>query len=262
MFSQEERCRYNKNQLIEVICQLRFPTILAIGAREPVDFQEAVRDVFPKYLLRQDRLPAKVTAVPGQPPRVEEQKPIANHQFGTTDGRYRINLSQSFISLTCHGYSCWEDFARMMDKALASFIEIYKPACFERVGLRYLNAISKSALDLEGTSWKDLIEPEFLGLLASEDMAEGAFSRCTQDVEAALPGGCRMKLHVGPGMIKRGQDASDKEVKMIMDLDVSMSGNIPVNLAAASMQTIHAHADSIFRGAITETLHDAMEPER
>ena len=41
MFSQEERCIYTNNQLMEVICQLRFPTILAVGAREPVDFQDA-----------------------------------------------------------------------------------------------------------------------------------------------------------------------------------------------------------------------------
>ncbi len=32
MFSQEQRCIYQKNQLIEVICQLRFPEILSIGA--------------------------------------------------------------------------------------------------------------------------------------------------------------------------------------------------------------------------------------
>ena len=49
----------------------------------------------------------------------------------------------------------------------------------------------------------------------------------------------RVKLHVGPGLIKRGGDNSDKEVKMIFDLDVSMSGNVPVNMAAASMQTVH-----------------------
>lgn len=260
MFSQEERCRYNRNQLAEVICQLRFPTILAIGAREPVDFQEAIRGVFPNYLLRQDRLPAKVTAEPGQPPRVEQPKPIANHQFATADGKYRINLSQGFISLTCSDYTSWEDFARMMDKPLASFIEIYKPAHFERVGLRYLNAISRKALGLEEYPWKDLIEPCYLGLLAAEDVSEGAFSRCTQDVEMALPGSCRMKLHVGPGLVKRGQTVTDSEVKMILDLDVSMGGNVPVNLAAPSMQTVHIHAGSVFRGAITDTLHDAMEP--
>lgn len=261
MFSREERCIYRRNQLVEVICQLRFPTILAIGAREPVDFQEAIRGIFPNYQLRHDRIPPKVTAEPGQPAKVEPQKPIVNHQFATVDGRYRINLSQGFISLTCNGYTSWEDFARMMDKPLASFIEIYKPAHFERVGLRYLNAVSRKQLGLEQLSWKELIEPCYLGMLAAEDVNEGAFSRCTQDVEMALPGNCRLKLHVGPGLVRRGQSVTDGEVKMILDLDVSVSGSVPVSLAASSMQTVHVHADSVFRGAITDTLHDAMEPE-
>ena len=260
MFSQEERCVYRNNQLAEVVCQLRFPTILAIGAKDPVDFQDAIRRTFPRYAQRQEQLPPKVVNVPGQPPRVEAQKPMTNHQFVTADGLYRINLTQNFISLSCGKYTCWEDFARMMDKPLASFIETYAPAYFERVGLRYLNAISRRDLDLEGTPWKDLMEPQYLGLLVSEDVQEQAFSRCSQDVEASVPGGCRMKLHVGPGMIKRGNDASDKEVKLIFDLDVFMGGNVPVNMAAGAMQTVHAQAGSIFRDAITDTLHDAMEP--
>lgn len=260
MFSQEERCIYRNHQLVEVICQLRFPTILAIGAREPVDFQEAIRSIFPQYQLRQEQLPAKVTAIPGQPPKVEQQKPVANHQFMTADGTCRINLTQGFISLTCNAYTCWEDFARMMDKPLASFIKIYEPAYFERIGLRYLNAFSRKKLELEGTPWKDLLEPAYLGLLAVDEIPERAFNRCTQDVEAAIPGGCRMKLHVGPGMLKRGGDTSDKETKLIFDLDISMNGNVPVNMSAASMQTVHTQAGSIFRDAITDTLHDAMEP--
>lgn len=255
-----ERVIYEKNQLVEVICQLRFPTILAIGAKEPVDFQEAIRREFPRYQLRQDILPPKMMQIPGQPPKLEQQKPVTNHQFMTADGKYRINLTQNFISLTCGEYVCWEDFARMMDKPLANFIKIYAPAYFERVGLRYLNAISRQALDLEDTPWRDLLEPAYLGLLAREELPESAFTRCSQDTEMAIGGGCRMKLHVGPGMVKRGT-VQDKEAKMIFDLDVSMSGNIPVNMAAGSMETAHIQAGTIFREAITDTLHDAMEPK-
>ena len=261
MFSQSERCIYRKNQLAEVVCQLRFPTILSIGAREPVDFQDSIRQIFPRYIQRQDQLPPKMVQVPGQQPRFEAQKPVVNHQFMTADGNYRINLSQNFIALTCGKYTRWEDFARMMDQPLASFIELYQPSYFERVGLRYLNAISRRDLELEGTPWKELLEPKYLGLLADEEVPEQAFSRCSLDVEAAIPGGCRMKLHVGPGMVNKGNDASDKEGKLIFDLDVSMGGNIPVNMTAGSMQTVHAQAGSIFRDAITDTLHDAMEPE-
>lgn len=257
MFSQDERCIYQKNQLMEVVCQLRFPTILSIGTKEPAEFQDEIRDVFPRYEVRQEQLPAKVTPIPGQKPKVEPGKQVVNHCFRTEQGEYFINLTPNFISLSCNRYHSWEEFARMMDRPLAAFIRTYAPAYFERVGLRYLNGFSKEALGLEELPWKELIQPAYLGLMASEDVPEQAFARCLQDVELSLPGGCRLKMKVGPGMVKRG---NVQQGRMIMDLDVFMAGNIPVNLAAGSMQTVHTHAGSIFRGAITDTLHDAMEP--
>ena len=39
-----------------------------------------------------------------------------------------------------------------------------------------------------------------------------------------------------------------------------MPGQIPVNLSAGALQTLHAQAWSIFRGAITDQLHNAMDP--
>lgn len=261
MFSQEERCLYKNHQLKEVICQLRYPAIAAIAAQEPADFQEAVRQSFPIYEKRLEPLPARVIPVPGQPPRVEQQPPVVNHQFCTADGAYRINLCRDFISLTCRHYAGWEQFAKRMDQALASFIQIYRPSCFQRIGLRYLNAFSKKELELEQTPWRELLRPAYLGLLASEDLQEGAFNRCTQEVDAAIPGGCNLKLHIGPGRIKQGREEAAQEVHMILDMDVSMSGNIPMNLSAGAMQTIHAQAYSVFRDAITDTLHSAMEPQ-
>ena len=43
MFSNEERMIYAKRQLVEVICQLRFPEILSIDASEPAAFQDRIR---------------------------------------------------------------------------------------------------------------------------------------------------------------------------------------------------------------------------
>ena len=49
LYSDHPRVHYDKAQLAEVICQFRFPVILSIGVREPVDFQEAVRSLLPRY---------------------------------------------------------------------------------------------------------------------------------------------------------------------------------------------------------------------
>ena len=147
MFSKEERCIYGSNQLADVICQLRFPEILTIGANVPVDFQETIRGDYPQYIARKETPAPKLTGVPGQL-SLEKQPDVINYQFTSADGKWRVNLTSKFISLTCSQYSNWEDFAQHLDKPLAAFIKIYHPAYFERVGLRYLNFISKENLGL------------------------------------------------------------------------------------------------------------------
>ena len=259
MFSSENRCIYRSNQLGEVICQLRFPEILTISANLPVQFQEAIRDEFPQYLRRQENTAPRVTGAPGHF-TLENQPAVTNYQFTSADGIWRVNLTSRFISLTCSRYTCWEDFAKKLDKPLAAFIRIYKPAYFERVGLRYLNFISRAALDLEGIPFSRLIAPCYLGPLALEGIQEPSVSRCSVDTELAIRGGCRVKLHAGPGLVKRnGQQ--DQEVKFIFDQDLYMPGQVPVNLSAGALQTLHSQAFAIFRGAITDTLHDALDPE-
>ena len=259
MFSTENRCRYRRNQLAEVICQLRFPEILAISEKAPVDFQEAIRSEFPQFQRRQEAPAPKITGVPGNM-TLQNQPATVNYQFSSADGIWRVNLTGKFISLTCSKYTCWEDFAGKLDKPLAAFIKIYKPAYFERIGLRYLNFISRNELELGMTPFRELIAPCYLGILAEEEIQEISAARSSVDAEIALRGGCRAKIHAGPGLVKRGGQ-QDKEVKFIFDQDLFMPGQVPVNLSAGALQTLHSQADSIFRGAITDTLHDAMAPE-
>ncbi len=260
MFSQEARCRYGRNPLAEVICQLRFPEILTIEANTPVDFQEAIRQEFPVYALRKEMAAPKVTGTPGNM-ALQNQPQTNNYQFVSADGVWRVNLTSKFISLSCNRYTSWEEFARVLDKPLAAFIQVYRPAFFSRVGLRYLNFISRNALDLEGVPFRDLIDPQYLGILANEAVQESSVTRCSMDAEFSLRGGCKCKLHAGPGLVKRNGQP-DKEVKFILDLDLFMDGNVPVNVSVGALQTLHSQAFGIFRGAITEQLHDAMDPER
>ncbi|MBQ7566722.1 MAG: TIGR04255 family protein [Oscillospiraceae bacterium] len=260
MFANEPRCIYAKNQILEAVCQFRFPAILQIETSVPADFQEAIRQTFPRYETRKEQPAPKVTATPGQPPKVEQQQPITNHAFLTADGAWRVNLTQGFIALTSTRYTRWEEFARMLDQPLAHFIRIYKPAYFDRVGLRYVNAFSRKELDLEERPWRELIEEKYVGLLADELIPEGSFARCTQDAELSLPGGCRLKLHTGPGVVRRGNQ-TEQETRFMLDTDFSMSGNVQTSMSAAAMNTLHTHADSVFRDAITDVLHDAMEPQ-
>ena len=259
MFSHEERCLYRKNQLNEVICQLRFPEILIIGTNAPAAFQEEIRDEYPRYFSRKEAPAPRIVGTPGSF-KLENQPMTVNHQFTSEDGVWRINLTSRFISLACTRYTRWENFAKQLDKPLAAFIKTYHPAYFERVGLRYLNFFSRKALGLEGVPFRELFSPCYLGPLADEDVSERASTRCSVDTELGIRGGCRVKLHAGPGLIKQAQQ-TDQEIRFIFDQDLFMPGKVPVNLSAGALETLHSQAYAIFRGAITDTMHKSLNPE-
>ena len=163
------RYAYGKAQLIEVICQLRFPTILSIDTREPADFQETVREAFPRYQCQVETIPG----VNGAPNRT-----INNHTFLSEDGGYKLSLTKDFIALSTMRYTNWEDFAARLDEPLGQFIKIYRPNCFDRVGLRFVNAFSREQLGLAGRRWNDLLQPPYLGVLDEDEIDEESVVKC------------------------------------------------------------------------------------
>lgn len=259
MFSQEPRCQYSSNQLVEVICQLRFPQILTINATPPAAFQELIRGEYPQYSVSAEAVPPNVNRTPGGL-RFENQPATNNYRFASADGIWRVNLTSRFISLACSQYTNWESFAKRLDKPLAAFIQTHKPAYFERIGLRYLNFISRKDLGLEDVPFSELFQPAYLGLLSDETIPEPAALRSSVDAEIVIQGGCHAKIHAGPGIVKRNGQ-TDTEVKFILDQDLFMTGKVAINHSAGALETLHRQAYPVFRNAITDKLHNAMEPE-
>lgn len=105
MFSKEPRCHYQESPLAEVICQLRFPEILSVTASDPVEFQEAIRSTFPIFLRKQELSSPKLISTDGKL-TVQNQPPVTNFQFSSSDGVWRVNLTNQFISLACTRYPC------------------------------------------------------------------------------------------------------------------------------------------------------------
>lgn len=248
---------YEKSQLVEVICQLRFPTILSIESEEPARFQDRVREDFPRYAKQVENLPP----VNGQ------AQTVNNYSFISEDGKYKISLTKNFFALSTMAYTSWEDFAGWLDEPLGQFISTYKPAYFERVGLRYVNGFSREKLELTGRRWNDLVQSQYLGPMDSDSVDESAFSKCSIDVEMTLEPGISAKMHAGPGYIKRTvrtpqglQNVQEQEARFIFDQDIYAGGNIKLPAAAETLEKLHGHADTIFSEAITNVLHDAMEP--
>lgn len=259
LFSDNTRYSYARPQLIEVISQLRFPTILSIGSTDPAQFQEAIRADFPRYVARQDAQPPKVINAGTPEAKLEQQPTVTNYNFISTDGLWKLNLTQNFIALSTLRYPRWEEFAQKLDKLLALFIQIYQPAFFERIGLRYVNAFSRRALGLQDELWDDLINTPFAGVLSEPDVDEKLVGKSALDVELSLGENRRMKLHAGPGLLGGGKQ--DTEPKFILDGDFSvLDKEIPADRIPADLDGLHDYAVRLFNSAVTQELRDAMGP--
>ncbi len=261
LFSNEERCLYARPTAHEVICQLLFPGILSIESREPADFQEEIRGRFPLYARRQESLPASVFRRTGDTSESRSLETVTNYHFVTEDHLCKLNLTKNFISLSTLRYTGWENFAAVLDQTLAAFIRIYQPAFFGRIGLRYRNIISRSALGLEDCEWRDLICSAYLGALADEDVNAAMITRMATDLELTFSESCLARIHAAPVHMKiPGANQLEAEEKFMLDMDLAMGGSISAQLTAGALETLHAHSTRIFRGAITDTLHEAMKP--
>lgn len=259
MFSNDRYCHYDNHQLGEVICQLRFPEILKINAEAPAAFQEAIRHQFPRYALNTESSAPRIVNTP-QGLKLQTPPPINNYAFVSDDGVWRVNLTSGFISLSCTRYEGWDTFAGKLDLPLAAFIQTYQPAFFQRIGLRYMNFISRRDLDLESAPFSELITPAYLGILGDENIQERDAIKSSVEAEFHLPGRYIAKIHAGPGIVTRNGQ-TDKEVKYILDLDLFSSEETQVVLAASVLEALHRCAYPIFRSAITDKLHNALDPD-
>jgi len=127
---------------------------------------------------------------------------------------------------------------------------------------------SRSALGLEDCRWSELLHRQYLGVLGDDGVDEGGVKRCSVDVERTLRDGCTLKLHAGPGRVRRNvrtaeggvQTVQEPEVRFMLDLDLFFLETVRLGAAAERMETLHRNADEVFADAISDRLHGAMEP--
>ena len=256
LFPEADRVIYRKNPLQQVICQLRFPTILKIDAETPVQFQEEVRSAFPYYSEQVD--------FKAQPPeglqdqiRRELLKSVStkNHRFSSEASQWTINLTRGFLALSASKYKRWEEFKEKLKIPMMALDQVYSPTHFSRVGLRYTDLIQRSTLDLDDVDWTELLNPHILGVLSSKEIADSVRNSET---------GNEIVLADDQGVVRvvtkllRG---SDEEMCFMIDADFFCEGNILIREIMEKLNSLNQCARRFFRWCITDRLHTAMEPE-
>ena len=150
LFPESERVLYKNNPLAEVICQLRFPTILRIRERQLAEFQDKIREDYPIYTAQEPSVEApqlqKELAAIIEQINIPIPPVLVTHRFSTKDAHRFISLRDEFIALAETNYERWESFREEIVKAESALRGVYEPAFYSRVGLRYRDIISRRNL--------------------------------------------------------------------------------------------------------------------
>ncbi len=263
LLPETERVIYRHSPLMQVICQLRFPTILRIGTEPPVDFQERIRHKIPDYEVAQDDLlPESFSQV--LPPEMQEFLSGRNvnprHQFFTKGKAWTVSLARDFVALETNQYSRWEEFREYMRLVLAALVEVYSPAYLTRIGLRYKNVIDRRSLGLDNIAWRELIANFALGELALEETHQRVIEQQGRSLLRLNEENDFVRLEYGQVIDKAG-DPSNK--MYLLDYDFYTSEEIGPNVQriVGRLNEYNAFNRKLFRWCINDKLHNAMAPE-
>jgi uncharacterized protein (TIGR04255 family) len=232
--------------LVRVIAQVRFPEILSIEERSFVaPFQEALRASYP--VLRPERSPNLVLGPDGL--GLGKSQPA--WRFADVAGEWRVSLTSVFLALETTRYTSRSDFLDRLRVVLEALDEHVKPKLVDRLGVRYIDRITGSAVD----EIEDLVRPEVRGINgtiaathASHALSESMFELGDARMLARwgrLPEGTT----VDPAAI---EPASEKS--WILDLDMFSAAPTPfaideiMKLSERFAERIYA----IFRWAVTD----------
>ena len=258
-FPPSNREVYNLNPLEEVICQVRYPAILKVSAEPPFKFQDAIRDAYPLYEEKtlstglssalQEGISELLAALPiPMPPGLRE------HHFSTEDKVRSISLTRDFIAVIDGAYTRWEEFRNAIKLAEETVREIYSPAFYQRVGLRYANLLVRGKFGMLDVPWSRLLNPWFIGMLGDKAL-DGDIRELTTESLLTIP-----DVEDGYVRIKHGlatAHTSNEQIYLI-DADFHTNRRSDSNAAFHDVDAFNRWAGYLFRWATTPELRDAL----
>lgn len=251
-FPPVERVLYDHNPLAEVVCQIRFPRILAVDEGVPANFQRALGNQYPFVETQEIARFSVSLGVPSPAPSASTQ-----YIFRTEDGAYKITLWSEAVAISTERYVSWEEFFPHVVSALDALTQSYSVSLFTRIGLRYVDLISRKALGLSEMLWGDLIRQSALGLLAESAIPISEVAELSAVTALKLDDGAICVVRTGLG---RAEKTGEEQI-FAVDSDFYKEGPIKgVDDAADICGKFNTAAGRAFRWFIRDPLHQALGP--
>ncbi|BAY94957.1 MULTISPECIES: TIGR04255 family protein [unclassified Tolypothrix] len=253
-----ERVIYEYNPLIEVIAQIRFPTILKITSQEPVDFQDSVRFEYPIFeASRNLQIPVELSNL-----LTQFNSNIASevtYQFKSEDLSWQLSIDKNSITLVTNKYERYEKFIERFKNAVEIFEKIYNPSFYSRIGLRYRDLIIRSKLNITNKEWIELI-PKYIASELHTPELEESIINFVKNLQLRTEFG---QVNFNHGLVQiRDIEKNIDETAYLLDADFFTERKLERGENVwNTFDQANRTARNLFRWSITEELHSAMRPQ-
>jgi uncharacterized protein (TIGR04255 family) len=173
----------------------------------------------------------------------------------TSDNKRTLTLSPDFLAIeyTAGAYDHFAELREQVGFALRSFREHFDPVQFTRVGLRYVNEITRQ----EGSplDWAGLINPELVTAVKAGMQNDLRMTRSAHQL-IAIKDDLTLILNYGinnpdfPNVVARRQ--------FVLDLDCYVSGMFESGEVEARIKDVNGLAEKIFENSIGDDLRAEM----
>ena len=254
-FPVADRVIYDSNPLSEVVFQARFPRMLAIDERLPAEFQSALGAQYPYVETREGMtLPSSLAAITAEFASLKR----IHYDFLVEDRSTTVTLCSEFLAVTTRRYERWESFRAHIDQAMIALSNAYAIPMFTRIGLRYVDQISRSELGLEDKRWSDLVKPSAVGIVADDDIPIDDVIELQNATVLRLPDGAKATIRTGFGKFEE----TENEAVFFVDSDFYLDQNVKGKQDALDLcSAFNRYAGNAFRWFITPQLHAALGPQ-
>lgn len=256
-FPDSDRVIYAQNPLAEVICQIRFPTVLRIDSDVPANFQEHIRKDFPLFTEEDQQILPTTSPELAQLVRasLQQQIPRKIWKFRSENEQWEATLTREAFSLSTTAYRHWEEFRDKFAALFSALQAEYAPSFITRIGLRYQNVIARSTLGLATAPWSDLLKPHISAEYSSNDLSP-FIQEAVHRVLINLPEQGKVNLRHGTAL----KADADNEVVYLIDNDFFTEAKTGVAGVIDRLNLFNRESGRLFRWCISEELHQAMGP--
>jgi hypothetical protein len=234
LFQSENLNAFNKSLVTNVVCELRFPTLMELGeAKPPSDFVKALRKSYPHIETGTD-----VSFGFGGLSETSYA-----HVFRASKGGWVVSLKHSTLTIETSSYTRYEDLERRVLEAVRAAKPIIDSDFWTRIGLRYINTLPGRS-DPISKGWVNaaLISPIQQGVF------RGINEAGTRLVLNSEDGGCTLQAN-----IRRNAMAGSEFIApdFLIDVDVFRS-DVEVADTEERLKAMHSQAFNVFDWSLDE----------